>query len=116
MDVTKFGQGESKDLKALDHKGQKLKVVISGVSTRTYPARDDQPEDTKVVLAFEGKEKVMVVSHPNTDVLIDAYGAESSNWVGRELGLSTKTWNVGEGWIITPLDVEAPVYEDDIPF
>ena len=116
MDMSKFGQGETKDLKASAYKGQNLKVVISAYSTRTYPARDDQEEDTKVVLSFEGKEKVLVVSHPNTDVLIKAYGPNGDDWKGREIGLSTKTWSVGEGWIITPLDVPEPEYDDDIPF
>ena len=86
------------------------------MSTRTYPARDDQPEQTKPVLAFDGKEKVMVVSGGNTKVLCEAYGIMDSDWIGHEIGLSTKEWEVGTGWIITPLDVEAPEFSDDIPF
>ena len=116
MDMSKYGQGPSNDLKAAEYKGQNLKVVITGVTTRTYPARDDQPEDTKAVLEFEGKEKVLVVSHPNCDVLRAAYGDDSDGWIGHEIGLSTKTWPVGEGWVLTPLDVAAPEFDDDIPF
>ena len=115
-DMSKYGQAQSDDLKAADFKGKNLKVVISGVSTRTYPARDDQEEDTKAVLTFEGKEKALVVSHPNAQVLIDAYGPNDTDWIGHEIGLHTKTWNLGEGWIITPLDVEPEEFDSDLPF
>ena len=115
-DMSKYAQSDSKDLKAAEYKGQNLKVVISGVSTRTYPARDDQPEQTKAVLEFEGKEKVMVVSGGNCKILCDAYGKNDSDWLGHEIGLSTKEWEVGTGWIITPLDVEPTEFDDDIPF
>ena len=116
MDMSKYGQGPSNDLKAAEYKGQNLRGVISEVTTRTYPARDDQPEDTKAVLAFVGREKVLVVSHPNCDVLKAAYGDESDDWIGKAIGLSTKTWTIGEGWIITALDVPPVDYDDEIPF
>ena len=117
MDMSKFAQTDSADLKAADFRGQNLKVVISAVSTRTYPAREDQPEQTKPVLAFEGKEKVLVVNAGNTKVLCDAYGIMDSDWIGHEIGLSTKDYEgFGTGWVITPLDVEAPDFDDDIPF
>ncbi len=89
---------------------------IDCVSTRTYPARDDQPEDVKAVLSFEGKEKVLVVSHLNTDVICAAYGKIDSDWIGHEIGLTTKEWSVGWGWEITPLDVEPADFDDSIPF
>ena len=116
-DMSKYqSDGNTTDLKAADFRGQNLKVVICGVTTRTYPARDDQLETTKPVLSFEGKAKVVVVSGGNTSVLCKAYGNEDSDWIGHEIGLSTKDWEVGTGWIITPLDVEAPSFDDDIPF
>lgn len=115
MDMTQFASSESKDLKAADFKGQKLKGKIESVSTRTYPAREDQPESTKPVLHFVGREKALVVSPTNTKTLIEAYGKDSDDWVDHEVGLSTKEYEVGTGWIITPLDVEV-AYDDDIPF
>ncbi len=116
VDMSQFAQSDSKDLKAAEYKGQNLKVVISGVSTRTYPAKEDQPEQTKPVLAFEGREKVMVVSGGNTKVLCDAYGNQDDSWLGHQIGLSTKEWEVGTGWIITPLDVDPVEFDDKIPF
>jgi len=117
MDMSKYAQSDSKDLKAADFRGQNLKVVISGVSTRTYPAREDQPEQTKPVLTFEGKEKVLVVNGGNTKTLCEAYGPMDSDWLEHEVGLSTKDYEgFGTGWVITPLDVEAPEFDDEIPF
>ena len=114
--MSQYAQSNTTDLKAAEFKGQNLKAVISAVSTRTYPAKEDQPEQTKPVLAFEGKEKVLVVSGGNTKILCDAYGSMDTDWIGHEIGLSTKEWEVGTGWIITPLDVEPTDYDDDIPF
>ncbi len=117
MDMSKYrSEGNTTDLKAADFRGQNLKVRISGVTTRTYPARESQPEVTKPVLSFEGKEKVLVVSGGNTTTLCEEYGPLDTDWVGHEVGLSTKDWEVGTGWIITPLDVEPKAFDDDIPF
>lgn len=115
-DMSKYAGAPSNDLKAADFKGQNLKVVIDTVSTRTYPARDGQDEVTKPVLTFRGKEKTLVVSPTNVKVLIEAYGADSDGWIGHEIGLSTKEYEVGTGWIVTPLDVEGPAFDDEIPF
>ena len=68
MDMRQYAQAESNDLKAADFKGQNLKVVISAVETRTYPAKDKQPEVTKPVLFFVGKEKQVVVSPTNAGI------------------------------------------------
>jgi len=117
MDMSKYASSDSQDLKAVDFRGQNLKVVISGVTTRTYPARDEQPEQTKPVLAFEGKEKVLVVNAGNTRILCEAYGDFDTDWIGHEIGLSTKDYEgFGTGWVVTPLDVEAPEFSDEIPF
>jgi hypothetical protein len=110
----------SNDLKAADFKGQNLKVTIDGVGERTYEGREDRPEQVKTTLTFVGKEKTLVCSDTNNNILCDAYGDDSDGWIGKEIGLSTKTWNFGEGdkegWIVTPLDVEPPEFSDDIPF
>jgi len=116
-DMSKYASSDSKDLKAADFRGQNLKVVIKNVSTRTYPAREDQPEQTKPVLEFEGKEKVLVLNAGNTRILCEAYGPMDSDWLGHEVGLSTKDYEgFGTGWVVQPLDVEGPEFSDEIPF
>ena len=119
MDMTQYSQSDSKDLKAADFIGKNLKVRISGVQIRNFEARDDQPANSKPALSFEGKDKQLVLNATNTKVLCDAYGSESDGWVGHEIGLSVKDYSdkgFGHGWIVTPLDVKAPDYDDDIPF
>ena len=116
-DMSKYASSDSKDLKAADFRGKNLKVFIKNVSTRTYPARDDQSEQTKPVLEFEGKEKVLVLNAGNTRILCEAYGPMDSDWLGHEVGLSTKDYEgFGTGWVIQPLDVEGPEFSDEIPF
>ena len=119
MDMSKYGQPASNDLKAAEFKGKKFKATISSVETRTYPARDDQPEDTKAVLYFDEdalKGKPLVVSHPNAEELLSWYGSNSEDWIGKQIGLSTRTWTVGEGWVFTRLDAKPEDFDDDLPF
>ena len=117
VDMSRFGQSDSKDLKAADFKGQNLKVVISAVEVREYPEKDGKPANAKPVISFEGKQKGLVVNPSNAKILNDAYGKQDSDWVGHEIGLSTKEYdNYPTGWIITPLDVAGPDFDDEIPF
>jgi hypothetical protein len=116
--MRKYGSsGNSDDLKAADFKGQNLRVTIESVGTRTYPAREGMSEQTKSILGFVGKEKTLVLNGTNNDILCDAYGDDGDDWVGHEIGLSTKEYeNFPTGWVVTPLDVAPPDFDDDIPF
>ena len=119
VDMTKFSQSDSKDLKAADFVGRNLKVVISGVEIRNYEAKEGQPATSKPALSFEGKEKQLVLNATNTKTLCDAYGTDSDGWKGHEIGLTVKDYSdkgFGHGWIVTPLDVEGPEFDDEIPF
>ena len=114
--MTQYSKSDSKDLKAADFVGKNIKAVIEAVSTRHYPAKDGNAEITKAVLKFAGKEKELVSSPTNTKILIGAYGKDSDSWIGKQVGLSTKEYDVGVGWIITPLDVAPVEFDDEIPF
>ena len=80
MDMSKFAQSDSKDLKAADFIGKNLKVVISGVEIRNYPADGDKPANSKPVLSFVGKEKGLVLNATNTKILCKAYGNDDDGW------------------------------------
>ena len=119
MDMSKYSQGDSKDLKAADFIGRNLKVVISAVEVRNYPAEGDKPANSKPVLSFIGKEKGLVLNATNTKTLCAAYGNDSDSWIEHEIGLSVQDYTdkgYGHGWIVTPLDVEGPDFDDEIPF
>lgn len=113
MDMTQYAGNESGWLKASDIKGKNIKVVISEVGTIHFEARDGKPEQTKPTLRFEGKEKGIVLNATNTKLLINAYGAESDNWIYKEIGLSTKEYEMGDGIIVVILDI---AYEEDVQF
>ena len=107
---------KSEDLKAKDFVGKSMKLKIDRVDTVTYPANEKQPEQTKAVLYFEGKEKRLVLNSTNTETLCNAYGDDSDGWVGKNISLTTKDYSAegfGHGWIVAALDVD---FDDDLPF
>ena len=117
MDMSQFAQSDSKDLKAVEYLGQNLKVVISAVEIRDYPEKDGKPANQKPVLSFKGKDKGLVVNPTNAKILNTAYGKQDEDWIGHEIGLATQEYDsFPAGWVITPLDVAAPEFDDDIPF
>ena len=118
-DMSKYASGDSSDLKAKDFIGKNLKVVISEVSVREYPASEEQAANSKPVLSFEGKEKVLVLNATNTKVLCAGYGSDSDDWIGKEIGLAVVDYTdkgYGHGWVVTPLDLPPPDFDDEIPF
>ena len=119
MDMSKFAQSESSDLKAADFVGKNLKVTISAVEVRHFEARDNQPATDKPALRFEGKEKALILNTTNARILCDAYGDESEGWIGKSIGLSVADYTskgFGHGWVVHPLDVAPPEFDDDIPW
>ena len=117
--MSKFGESKSLDLKAAEFVGKNLKVRIESVTIVHFDASDTQPAQDKPRLTFQGKEKGLVLNTTNTQTLIKAYGAESGAWIGHEIGLTVKDYSdkgFGHGWIVTPLDVKGPEFEDSIPF
>ena len=119
MDMTKYSQGDSKDLKAAEFIGKNLRVKISGVDVRDYEANEKQPANSKPVLSFEGKDKQLVLNATNTKILCTAYGSDSDGWVGHEIGLTVADYTdkgYGHGWVVKALDVAEPDFDDDIPF
>ncbi len=119
MDMTKYSQSDSNDLKAAEFIGKNMKLNISAVEIRDYPATDKQPANSKPVLSFQGRTKVLVLNATNTKTLCKAYGKDSDGWMGHEIGLTVEDYTAkgyGHGWIVTPLDIEPEAFDDDIPF
>lgn len=119
MDMTKYSKSDSKDLKAVEYIGQNMKVVISGVEIRNYPASDGKPANSKPVVSFVGREKQLVMNATNTKILCSAYGNNSDTWMNHEIGLSVADYTdkgFGHGWVVTPLDIEPADFDDTIPF
>lgn len=119
MDMTKYSQSDSNDLKAADFIGQNMKVTIEKVTIRNFEARDNQPANSKPSLSFQGREKTLVLNATNTKILCEAYGDDSDSWINHEIGLSVADYTAkgfGHGWVVAPLDVAGPEFSDEIPF
>lgn len=119
MDMSKYAESQTKDLKAAEFLGKNLKVRIAAVTIQHFDATDQQAAQDKPRLSFVGKEKGLILNSTNTQTLVKAYGPDSDNWVDHEIGLTTKDYSdkgFGPGWIVTPLDVKAPDFDDEIPF
>ena len=121
VDMSKFNveAKESDDLKASgDNEGKSFKLTIKDVGTVAYPPGDySDKEETKSTLFFNETEKRMVVRPANNKHLCEKYGYDSSDWVGKAIGVESERWgNATKGgwmWTVRALDVE---FDDDIPF
>jgi len=118
MDMSRFSSSESDHLKAADYLGKNLKAVIKEVGSISFDAAEGRPAQERGTLSFEGKEKILVLNATNNGILCDAYGPDSDDWIGHEIGLSTKEYKqegFAPGWVVEILDVEKE-FSDDIPF
>ena len=115
--MSKFNQPPKveTDLKAKNFLGKNLKLEIERADTVTY--NEGKPEEqTKSVLYFVGKDLRLVLNATNNETVCNAYGDDDSGWIGKNISLTTKTYEAegyDPGWIVAALDVE---FNDDIPF
>ena len=103
------------DLKAKNFLGKNLKLTIERADTVTYNEGKDNAQ-TKSVLYFVDKKLRLVLNATNNEVICSAYGNDSDGWVGKEISLTTKTYEAegyDPGWVVSALDVE---FDDEIPF
>lgn len=65
--------------------GKALK--ITEVAEQEF-AKDDKPAQTKIVLSLDGISKKLVLNRVNASILIEAYGDDYEEWVGKSLRLN----------------------------
>lgn len=124
MDMSKFASGQF--FKAAELAGQEpISLTITDVALTDSNGLDAQ----KPVLAFEESEQRLVLNKTNLGVLIDAWGDDSDDWLGRVIQLTTAEV-MYQGKLVDGLRVKLPkgkakakakakaVVEDDsdIPF
>jgi hypothetical protein len=116
MDMTNYAGSESKYLKAADLNGKKTVAKISGVELVQF--ENDGVSSSKPAISFEGKSKAMVLNATNTAALIHAFGAQSEDWLGGEVELSSKHYPAfgKDGLVLDPVGGAEPEFDDDIPF
>ena len=114
MDMTQFAGAESKYLKAEDIKGKNIKSVIEAVNLVEFES-DDGVKQQKPALQLRGKEKQVVCNATSVMEMGNSWGFDSDNWVGKEIGLSTKHYqSLGkDGIVITAIK---DFVDDEVPF
>jgi hypothetical protein len=76
----------------------------------------------KYVTLFEGVEKGLVINKTNARKLAEAYGKQSSKWIGQIVQLYSEETSFGKGVRVRPLRKPAtpaeldPVLNDAVPF
>ena len=114
MDMTQFAGAESKYLKAEDIKGHNIKAVIESVTLVEFE-KDDGSKEQKPALKLVGKEKSVVANATTVMEMGTNFGFDSDNWVGKEIGLSTKHYQSlsKDGIVVTAIK---DFREEDIDF
>ena len=115
MDMTQFAGAESKYLKAEDIKGHNIKTKIASVELVEFE-NDDGSKQQKPALKLEGKEKGVVCNATTVQELGMSWGFDSDNWIGKEIGLSTKHYkSLGKDGIVVTA-IKEFVDNEDVPF
>jgi hypothetical protein len=111
--MTQYAGKESNYLKAADLNGSTPTVTIAGVELVEF--ENDGKKEAKPALLLEGKTKKLVLNATNTENMIRKYGAQSGDWIGKSLMLSTQYYQAfdREGLVVTALDVSDDL---DVPF
>ena len=118
MDMNQFAGSESKYLKAADlqkdGKNLSIKVTISGVTLVEFE-QDDGSKQQKPAISLQGKEKAVVANATTVNELGQAFGYDSDNWIGKEIGLSVKHYATlsKDGLVVSAMK---DFTDDEIPF
>jgi hypothetical protein len=100
MDMSQFAGAESKYLKAEDIKGHNIKANIEAVNLVEFE-NDDGSKEQKPALKLTGKEKQVVCNATTVMELGSNFSFDSDNWIGQEIGLTTKHYqSLGKDGIV----------------
>jgi len=115
--MNKYAGSESKYLKAADLDGKHIKVTIAAVELVEFE-QEDGSKQQKPAIALVGKEKHVVCNPTTVNELGHAFGFDSDEWIGKEIGLSTKHYaSLGkDGLVVTAIKTFEEQSDDDIPF
>ena len=100
MKASHFTAGQY--LRAMDLGGRAAQAQISNVTA------EDFDEGQKLVLHFAGKEQGMVLNKTNTSVVMDLYGDETDDWVGKVVEVFPTKVDFG-GKLVDALRLRQPV-------
>jgi hypothetical protein len=80
-----------------DLRGRDVTVTIESVSRQEMVEREKGSKKTRkikrAVVEFVGKDKGMVLKATNAGTIVDLYGTDTDNWIGKQITLFPTTCN-----------------------
>ena len=111
----------SKYFSASDLKDSEPRLKVGKVEVAELREKNGTTK-RKYIMLFEGVEKGLVINKTNARKLADAYGKQSSKWIGQIVQLYSEDTSFGKGVRVRPLrkpatpDEPDPALNDAIPF
>jgi hypothetical protein len=81
-----------------------LKIVAAKVETPKLPHGESEE---KLTLTFEGEKKKLVINRTNFDVIAEALGDDTDNWLGETIQLYADKTRLG-GKVVPCVRVRVP--------
>ena len=86
INVDEVYAGDTMNAAWVKSQGGNITGKVSHVEVRTFGA-EDEPKERKVVLHFDGIEKVLSLNVTNKNIIRDSWGPEAEEWIGRTLAI-----------------------------
>ena len=115
MRVGKYAEGNSRYLKGLHLEGSEPTWTISHAEEQTMLGEE------KLVVYFEEEDRGLVLNRTNARRLVDAFGDDADEWVGKRVVLYTEPVDFN-GKTTDAIRLKkaksqaAPVEQDNVPF
>jgi hypothetical protein len=102
----------SKYLSVADLKDREPRLKVGKVEVAELTDKSGVTK-RKYVVWFEGVTKALVINRTNAKKLADAYGKQTSNWIGQNVELYSEETTFGKGVRVRPLRKPPILVEPD---
>lgn len=100
----------SKYLKAADLQGRTIRATIEKIGIEDLSG-EGKPGETKPVLYFRDRKKLLVLNKTNGMTLAQALGDDTDSWIGKEIEIFP-TQTQMQGNVVSCLRVKLPAVDD----
>ena len=113
MDATEFAGGSNTWLKADELKGRTVTLEIESVEVVEFD--NERGKERKLGLHLVGKDKGIIANRTNARNLIEAFGSDTDQWIGKKITAGPNSTPLGLGFALRGLPAEDEL-DDEIPF
>ncbi|MEM3265713.1 MAG: hypothetical protein QXH07_07145 [Thermoplasmata archaeon] len=78
-------------LRARDIQGELIDTTIKAVGSRTFGEGSEKQERRTLTVTIDGKDKSFVLGGDNIGTIVDAYGTDTTKWIGKPIRITTTT-------------------------